>query len=49
MACGLGICQGCAVKADNNQNKPYYYVCQDGPVFSSEMIDLGGYVNGSPA
>ena len=39
MACGLGICQGCAVKANNNKNKPYYYVCQDGPVFSSEMID----------
>jgi len=39
MACGLGICMGCAVKAHNNPNKPYYYVCQDGPVFSSEMID----------
>jgi len=39
MACGIGICQGCAVKANNNTNKPYYYVCQDGPVFSSEMID----------
>ncbi len=39
MACGLGICQGCAVKAANSQDKPYYYVCQDGPVFSSEMID----------
>jgi len=42
MACGLGICQGCAVKATNNKNKPYYYVCQDGPVFSSEMIDWQG-------
>jgi len=39
MACGIGICLGCAVKANNNTNKPYYYVCQDGPVFSSEMID----------
>jgi len=39
MACGLGICQGCAVKTNHNTNKPYYYVCQDGPVFSSEMID----------
>ncbi|TET94940.1 MAG: dihydroorotate dehydrogenase electron transfer subunit [Desulfobacteraceae bacterium] len=39
MACGLGICQGCAVKAGNSKDKPYYYVCQDGPVFSSEMID----------
>jgi len=41
MACGLGICKGCAVKANNNKSKPYYYVCQDGPVFSSEMIDWG--------
>ncbi|MEE9504935.1 MAG: dihydroorotate dehydrogenase electron transfer subunit [Thermodesulfobacteriota bacterium] len=39
MACGLGICQGCAVKAASSQDKPYYYVCQDGPVFSAEMID----------
>jgi dihydroorotate dehydrogenase electron transfer subunit len=41
MACGLGICRGCAVKSSKNQNKPYYYVCQDGPVFSSEIIDWG--------
>jgi dihydroorotate dehydrogenase electron transfer subunit len=39
MACGLGICQGCAVKAAKSTDKPYYYVCQDGPVFSAEMID----------
>jgi len=39
MACGLGICQGCAVKAANSEDRPYYYVCQDGPVFSAEMID----------
>jgi dihydroorotate dehydrogenase electron transfer subunit len=40
MACGLGICLGCAVKAAHSKEKPYYYVCQDGPVFSAEMIDL---------
>jgi len=39
MACGLGICQGCAIKAANSKDKPYYYVCQDGPVFPAEMID----------
>ena len=39
MACGLGLCQGCAVKGANNKGKSYYYVCQDGPVFSAEMID----------
>lgn len=39
MACGLGLCQGCAVKAASGQGKPYYYVCQDGPVFLAETID----------
>jgi dihydroorotate dehydrogenase electron transfer subunit len=39
MACGLGICQGCAVKAANSKDKPYYYVCHDGPVFPAEIID----------
>ncbi|NVM26415.1 MAG: dihydroorotate dehydrogenase electron transfer subunit [Desulfobacterales bacterium] len=39
MACGFGICQGCAVKTSSSKDKPYYYVCQDGPVFSAEMID----------
>jgi len=39
MACGLGICQGCAVKPTKSTDKPYYYVCQDGPVFPAEMID----------
>ena len=39
MACGLGICLGCAIKAAQGKEKVYYYVCQDGPVFSAEMID----------
>jgi dihydroorotate dehydrogenase electron transfer subunit len=39
MACGLGICLGCAVKAAHGEGEPYYYVCQDGPVFPSGMID----------
>ena len=39
MACGLGICQGCAVKSNNIAKQPYHYVCKDGPVFSAEMID----------
>jgi dihydroorotate dehydrogenase electron transfer subunit len=41
MACGLGLCQGCAIKANNTSDKPYYYVCQDGPIFLAEMIDWG--------
>lgn len=39
MACGLGICLGCAIKAAQGEDRVYYYVCQDGPVFSAEMID----------
>jgi dihydroorotate dehydrogenase electron transfer subunit len=39
MACGLGICLGCAVKASRNMGTAYYYVCQDGPVFPAETID----------
>lgn len=39
MACGLGICLGCAVKSASDEAKPYYYVCQDGPVFQSQAID----------
>jgi len=39
MACGLGICLGCAVKASHNMTTVYHYVCQDGPVFQAETID----------
>ncbi len=39
MACGLGICLGCAIKAARNQDTEYCYVCKDGPVFSAEIID----------
>ena len=39
MACGLGICLGCAVKATHDEGRHYYYVCQDGPVFTAEMIE----------
>ena len=30
MACGFGVCLGCAVPA---QSRPFRYVCKDGPVF----------------
>jgi dihydroorotate dehydrogenase electron transfer subunit len=42
MACGLGACQGCAVKAARDQGRTYFHVCQDGPVFSAEQIDWAG-------
>jgi dihydroorotate dehydrogenase electron transfer subunit len=39
MACGFGVCQGCAVKASPGESRSYHYVCQNGPVFSVESID----------
>jgi dihydroorotate dehydrogenase electron transfer subunit len=40
MACGLGACQGCAVKKSAQDNATHYlHVCKDGPVFSSNTID----------
>lgn len=39
MACGLGACQGCAVKTIADQKQPYFHVCKDGPVFPAQTID----------
>jgi dihydroorotate dehydrogenase electron transfer subunit len=39
MACGLGACQGCAVKASAHSDRSYVYVCREGPVFEAEEID----------
>jgi len=36
MACGLGACQGCAVRGVHGG---YLSVCSDGPVFDSRLID----------
>ncbi len=35
MACGLGVCLGCAVPA---RSRPFVYVCTDGPVFDAEEV-----------
>jgi len=38
MACGIGVCLGCAVPA---HSRPFRYVCKDGPVFeASEVLDI---------
>ncbi len=37
MACGMGLCMGCAVK---KRGAGYYLVCKDGPVFNGDMIEL---------
>jgi len=39
MACGLGACQGCAVKSSNSDRLTYYLVCKDGPIFPARAID----------
>ena len=38
MACGMGICQGCAVKVRNGEDFEYKLVCKDGPVFDAAEI-----------
>jgi dihydroorotate dehydrogenase electron transfer subunit len=40
MACGMGVCQGCAVKAAGPR---FSLVCKDGPVFDSRLIDWKQY------
>ena len=39
MACGLGACQGCAVKASPGELATYHLACQAGPVFNARAID----------
>ena len=38
MACGIGACLGCAVRAKNNDS--YLHVCKDGPVFDAAEVIL---------
>jgi dihydroorotate dehydrogenase electron transfer subunit len=40
MACGTGLCKGCAVKAAPPLDG-YLHVCTDGPVFPASMVCLG--------
>jgi dihydroorotate dehydrogenase electron transfer subunit len=54
MACGIGVCLGCAVPA---RSRPFRYVCKDGPVFAAadvldvaaEAVKVGGPSSPSPA
>ena len=39
MACGIGACQGCAVRASSRETQPYLQVCRHGPVFSIRSLD----------
>lgn len=38
MACGIGVCLGCAIPA---RSRPFRYVCKDGPVFDArDVLDV---------
>lgn len=41
MACGLGACQGCALKSSDRDHVNYYLACKDGPVFPAHAVDWG--------
>ena len=38
MACGIGVCLGCAIPIRDEQGFVYKRVCKDGPVFDSKEI-----------
>ena len=41
MACGLGLCQGCAIRCKPaSKGDKYALVCKDGPVFRGEELDF---------
>ena len=42
MACGLGVCLGCAVKtAKSPKDAPeYWHVCKGGPVFNAKDVEI---------
>ncbi len=39
MACGVGACQGCVVRAGTGTGPAFYRVCRDGPVFAANLLD----------
>lgn len=38
MACGIGVCHGCAVPIGTPQDWTYRRVCKEGPVFNAEEV-----------
>lgn len=42
MACGLGVCLGCAVKtaASSKESPEYWHVCKAGPVFQAKDVEI---------
>ena len=39
MACGFGVCLGCAVEKADRKGE-YFHVCKDGPVFDATQVSL---------
>lgn len=40
MACGTGVCQGCAVKVATAGSPEYRRVCRDGAVFDADAVEI---------
>lgn len=40
MGCGIGVCLGCAVKANAGEEIEYTHVCKEGPVFDSRKVEI---------
>ncbi|MCS6776357.1 MAG: hypothetical protein NZ557_07435, partial [Chthonomonadaceae bacterium] len=38
MPCGVGLCQGCAVRVRTNTGEAYALACVEGPVFEAERL-----------
>jgi dihydroorotate dehydrogenase electron transfer subunit len=38
MACGIGVCHGCAVPIGTEAKWDYLRVCKEGPVFNAEEV-----------
>ena len=38
MACGIGVCHGCAVPIGTKENWDYLRVCKEGPVFNAKDV-----------
>jgi dihydroorotate dehydrogenase electron transfer subunit len=38
MACGIGLCQSCAVECKTHGDTEYRLCCKDGPVFDAKDI-----------
>jgi len=46
MACGIGVCLGCAIPA---RSRPYRYVCSNGPVFdAADVLDVNPTSSAGP-